>query len=831
MAERARTVLELRVGPVSEPDLRVERVSGREGVSEPFVVDVAFEPRSGEPLALGDLLGAEAQLTIRRSDGPERFVHGFAAAAELAEVRAGRPAYRVRIVPRLALLAHRRRSRVFQRRSVPEIVKGVLGDGGVALRDALQGSYPARELCVQYRESDLELVSRLLEEEGICYFFEHADGAHTLVLADAPGAFVEIADPAVPYRRPEGEHDEHDEEHVRALARSDRIRTGKATLRDFDFVRPALDLTASASAKKPEGERFEWALGYADPSALKRLATARLEETRVAAATLEGESTCVRLFAGSVFEVTEHPDASFDGKLQVLRVELHATQKEAAGAEGAVAQGFRNRFFATPAGTAYRPLRRTPRPSIAGSQTAFVVGPSGEEVHPDSHGRIKVRFHWDREGPKDDGASCFVRVVQTWAGPGFGASFLPRVGQEVIVRFLDGDPDRPLVVGALYNGANPTPIDLPGTKTQATLRSDSSPGGGGSNELRFEDATGGEELFLHAQKDHLVEIERQKDQAVGAREDLSVGGDRSQEVVGSQRLVVRAMDGRRVDQHQTLEVAAARTTLVGASQTETVRGSETVTVGAVRSVMVGAESALAVGAAYQLAVGGALALTAGATLGVSSGGALTRTVGGESKELGGGTRDESTAKNATTRTGGDVTAQVGAAAAEGTGKDRVDDVGGKEEIECVEPVSWVGKKVTLEPQDELALVVGGKLLLSLKKSGDVTFAASSFAISADGALTFKGSQVKKEASAAAAQKAAQVQALKDVRLARAVATAKVKSASGKPLAGVRFKAELPDGSVVEGITDAAGNAAIPSSKEGEIKLSLPDQDADAWSAS
>jgi type VI secretion system secreted protein VgrG len=352
MARAARFVLELRVGPFAEADLRVARAQGREALSRPFEVTVDFELRVDQPLASGDLVGQEAQLALRHADGTERFVHGLCEAVELTTVRKGTRLYRLRLVPKLALLAHRRDARVFQGQTVPEVVQAVLGGPGVDFRDDLQGSYPVREYCVQYRETDLAFVSRLLAEEGILWFFEQSDGAHTMVLADSPTSFQDIpGDPGLPFRPPQGGGDA-DSEHLRTLEWSGRVRPLKVTLRDFDQERPDLDLTEKATGSGPNPiEVYEYRLRYASSGELKRLATRRLEQARVASTLLSGEAESLRLTPGTCFESTEHPDATLNRRIQVVSLDFEAARSEDRSLGVEASHTFRCRWLGQPAGT------------------------------------------------------------------------------------------------------------------------------------------------------------------------------------------------------------------------------------------------------------------------------------------------------------------------------------------------------------------------------------------------------------------------------------------------------------------------------------------------
>ena len=575
MAE-GRTRFEFRAGSFQESDQAVRRIVGEESLSQPYGFEVDYFLVTGEALEPSELCDTQAVLTLRRPDDSERHVHGLVGTVRMTELQAGVPHYRARIVSRLERQRHRTRSRIFQEMSVPDIVKQVLDEAGMTQRWSLISDYPEREYCVQYQETDHDFVSRLLEEVGIFYFFEHSSDDHTVVLLDSVS---EAADSGlqVPYKAAGAGADEEAEGlQLFRLERRYRSAASKVSLRDYDFVKPGLDNSATTedAAAPAEFEWYEYPGGFSDPAQASGIAQVRLEEHRSQVARWHGESSCTVFQPGSVFEAVEHPDASYNGKLLLLSVSHEGNQDEGVGEEDEAKRAYRNTFEALEATTPFRATRRTVRPR-AYPTTATVVGSSGEEIFPDDHGRVKVQFHWDREGQNDDKSSCWMRVAQPSAGPGFGGLVLPRVGQEVLVKFLGGDPDRPLVTGATYNGQNPTPISLPDEKTSSVHRSDSSPGGGGSNELRFEDRAGGEGIHLQTERDHTIQVVADKVQTVGGNESLRVDEDRDLTISGNQNLVVTGSETDRISGRQTLNVGGNRDTEVAGSHTELVAQGQT----------------------------------------------------------------------------------------------------------------------------------------------------------------------------------------------------------------------------------------------------------------
>jgi type VI secretion system secreted protein VgrG len=827
VAERRLIRLQLRVGPLADADVEVTRASGVEALSTPYAFDVEFYLAASQPLAPADLVGTEARLELKRPNGPPRHVHGLCLRAE-AIGPAESPHYRIRIGPRLALLGQVAGSRIYQPNrgsggrggDALEIVRGLLDAWNVPYRDDTRASPVRRDVTVQYRETDLDFVSRMLADEGVCFWFEHSDDRHVMVLADAPTAFAALPPPAALPWRPEGSA-AAPPERLLALRRCRAAVPATAVLRDYDFEKPRLDLTARAGSG-PGPEVYDHPGGHTDPATGKRLAQLRLEEARRAAETFRGEGTCARLAPGLGFEVEDHP--SISGRLVATRVEHEAVQQTRAAEQ--IEEGYRNRFEALPDGAPFRPPRRV-KPYVPGVQTAMVVGAAGEEIHTDAHGRIKVEFHWDRDGLHADGASAWIRVGQRWAGPGWGALFLPRVGQEVVVRFEEGDPDRPLVTGAVYDGRNPTPVELPKDKTVSTLRTSTSPGGSGANELLFEDAQGAERVAVHAQRDETIQVLHDKTQRVKATETLKVAKDRTRTVDGNQQLRVALADDTRVDGRQSLVVQGDRRVSVAGSHRERVGVQQATTVGGARSVVVGTASSEAVGAAAVLTVGGAYAISAGGAINYAVGGAATRQIGGAHVEVVGAARSEVVGGDAASDVGGDFAADVDGRVSSSVGQDENVDVSGKAGAEVKQAASISGKKITLEA-DELTVSVGGDVALKIDKSGNVTLLGKKILIDGSSGIELKASKIAKDGPGGAEQAAVSVPSLKPLPGEKAFVDLTVKDAAGKPVAYQLFTVEFPDGKVKTGYTDQDGKAHVPGAKEGTCKVSFPGLDGKSW---
>jgi type VI secretion system secreted protein VgrG len=690
-------------GPYTDKDLKLIRFEGSEGISELFHFQLQ--------LALDDLeadfdavLGKPGLLRIEGREGT-RYISGIVSRFEQSSERTQLTQYSAEMVPRIWLLGQRRTSRIFQGMTVPDIIKKVLSDTKIApdqYKLGLQRSYVQREYCVQYRESDLAFISRLMEEEGIYYWFEHSEGKHVLVMGDSSSGHQQIpGDQKLQFQEVTGEEPEF--EHIYHFRYAEQVRSGEVVLRDFDFKKPTLDLTARrASDRFTELQVYDYPGEYTQPSVGSAWSEVRLQELQAIRKVGAGKTNCRRMVPGYKFTMEQHPRANFNREYLLTKVLHKGAQiqalKEAAGT--AQANEYSCEYLAIPSDVQYRPARRTERPVVHGSQTAIVTGPAGEEIYPDEHGRVKVHFHWDREGKADEKSSCWIRVSQNWAGSGWGAMIIPRIGQEVIVDFLEGDPDQPIITGRVYNGDNRAPYPLPDMKTRSTLKSNSSKGGGGSNEMRFEDAKGAEEIYLHGQKDWDIVIENDKTQKVGHDESHEVGHDRSKHV--------RHDQSEEVDNNKSIRVGVNHSESVGANM----------------SINVGSNLSENVGINYAENVGAAMELTVGALMTQIVGAALVQTVGASKSVEVGANLNQSVGSSASESVGADKSAQVGG--------DRTISVGKDDSLS-------VGKNLTVAAGDQISFKTG-EACITLKKDGTITLEGKDINIKASGGITAKGSK-------------------------------------------------------------------------------------------
>lgn len=492
---------------LGEDELMLERLTGKEAVSSPYLFELELLSENGE-VDGEELLRSEVTIELDLPDGSVRPIHGIIRRFAQTGRDKDLTSYRAEVVPWLWFLSLRQDCRIFQEMDVLEIVEEVFKDQGYSDFDIrCTRDYEEREYCVQYRESNLNFVSRLLEEEGIFYFFEHDDSKHVLVLADDMSAVKDCDG------QPEARmHSEPvpDEDVVQSLEREHAVHTGKVTLWDYDYLQPSFDLEGQLAGDEPE-EMYDYPGGFDDRDVGEEKARLLLEREEALRHVVRGSGTCRAFRTGTRFELVDHFSGSADGKYALLEIQHDAHDASYRAGRSPGELDYTNRFVAIPEDVPYRPPRQTRKPVIQGVQTARVVGAKGEGPWVDEHARVRVQFHWDRKGDNDEGSSLPVRVSQNWAGKKWGGMFIPHIGQEVIVDFLEGDPDRPIITGRVYNEEQKPPLGLPDADELSIIRDHK------GNELVFDARDGRENVYLHCPQ-HKTAI------ALGGGTHDSVGG-------------------------------------------------------------------------------------------------------------------------------------------------------------------------------------------------------------------------------------------------------------------------------------------------------------------
>ena len=561
--------------PLGEDVLLLRSIHVEEELGRLFEFNLELYSEKSD-ISLSDILGQNLTVRLTLEGQETRFFNGYC--SEFTQTGAfGRySAYRATLRPWLWFLTRTSDCRIFQQKTVPDIVKEVLREHGFDnFEDSLNGSYRSWENCVQYRETDFDFVSRLMEQEGIYYFFKHENGKHALVLCDSDSAHQPYSGYAKVAFFPPGENVIRERDYWHGWSMTQCIQPGAMALNDFDFKKPKASLSSAYSfPREHDGSEFEiydYPGEYVEAKDGDQYARRRMEEYQAQYQRFRAQGNVRGAAAGFQFSLEEHPRDDQNAEYLITRVILDAevnASESGTGIDGGVE--FDCAIECIESKQAFRSVRMTPKPVVQGPQTAIVVGKKGEEIWTDEYGRVKVRFHWDRYSKGDENSSCWIRVAQVWAGKKWGAIYTPRIGQEVIVEFLEGDPDRPIVTGRVYNGDAKVPYDLPDNKTISTLKSNSSKGGEGFNEFRFEDKKDDEQIFLHAQKNLDVRVKNDRFETVDNDRHLSVGHDKREHIKNERHEKVDVHHYEEVGGDRHVQVAGLEAKAIGKSLSLTV---------------------------------------------------------------------------------------------------------------------------------------------------------------------------------------------------------------------------------------------------------------------
>lgn len=670
------------VSPLGEA-LLFNRLEGSDGLSRNGEYRVTVLSR--RPDIKGDeLLGKSVSVQVTTPRASRREFNGLVAGFYQVGQQGRYHQYLVILRPWTWLLTRTSDCKIFQDKTVRQIIEAVLADHPYAdFEFQLSGQYTPWVYCVQYRESDFNFLARLMEQEGIHFFFRHQGGKHTLVIADGAQAHAAAAGYAsLPFVEPEAVR-ARQEEGVRDWTHGSEIQPTRFIQRDFNFEKPRADLQADAAPARPLKHEhaarldvFDYPGEYLERSDGQRIAAIRVEEMRHPFDQFSGEANALGLATGGLFKLIGHPRADQNQEYLVTAAD-YRLEESPPESELADTELFSVRLQAIPSAQTYQPPRLTPKPVVQGPQTAIVVGKAGDEIHTDKYGRVKVQFHWDRYGQKDENSSCWIRVSHPLAGQNWGMVAIPRIGQEVIVEFLEGDPDRPIITGRVYNADQMPPWSLPANMTQSGILTRSTKGGNinTANAIRFEDKKGAEQLWIHAEKDQDIEVENDESHSVGHDRSKSIGND--------------------------------ETVSVGNDRSESVAKNESVRIGANRTLTVGANAATSVGANRSLAVGA-----------------------DETHDVGG---------NRSRSVGKDESVEIGANLSEDVGKNVTLSIGENQSLTVgKDSKSQVGKKYYLEAGDELVLKTGDASI-TMKKDGTITIKGKDITVNGSGKIGIKAS--------------------------------------------------------------------------------------------
>lgn len=779
--------------PLAYDYLLISRISATEGLSRLFSYEVELlheEENPGfEPTVVDatQLLGQGVTVTIDQRDGTKRNLNGIVNQFSQGNRNTRFSFYYATIVPHVWILTQNHQSRIFQHKSVPDILREVLTDFDVSYE--IQGDFKPRNYCVQYNESDFDFISRLMEEEGIYYFFEHGETTHKMVIANTPQSHPNCPGKhEIPYFINVKRSKEDFITSIRAWQTDHKLQTGKVTMWDHNFQLPGNKLQSTQPSLFTAGDNqkleiYEFPGGYArkyddidrsggERSDVNNVFNDKQKMIEVAMQSLDaqyrvisGVSDCSSITSGYKFTFQEHVDA---GEYVVVSVTHEAEQNPSYVTDDELEQPYSNNFSCIPYGKnnpPFRPVKKTPKALIQGSQTAYVVGPAGEEIFTDKFGRVKVQFHWDRDGQVDSDSSCWVRVAQSWAGNKWGTMFIPRVGMEVVVHFIEGDPDQPIVTGCVYNPQMMPPYSLPEEKTKMTVKSDSSKGGGGFNEMRFEDKKGEEQIFFHAQKDLDIRVRNDRRELIGNDRHLIVNRDKRDRIKRDEHLIVERDQIEKIERDYHRLVKGKMSAKTEGSLSHEVDGS------------IGEK----VGGSHTEEVGQTIFLKAGTNVVVEAGTQITLKVGGNFIDINpGGIYIKGTM----------VMINSGGAAGSAT----------------------MGSLVSpLEPEEA-----------QIADNADPGSKSPTYKNQKRQIPTWKKPTFKKPNHNPNHPKNKDKKSWIELMLV---------DEEGKPVAGERYRVTLPDGTTLaEGTTDAKGLAKVTNIDPGNCKITFPALDGRAWKA-
>jgi type VI secretion system secreted protein VgrG len=740
--------------PLGDDVLLFHRMNAREDLSRLYEYQISLLSKRSD-INLDEIMGKNVTLRLELPAGKQRFFNGYVTRFAQMGMVGSYYAYHATVRPWLWFLTRRSNCRIFQDMTVPKIIEKIFKDHeGVAdvEFDKLSGTYPKWDYCVQYRESDFNFVSRLMEQEGIYYYFKQQDKRHTVVFADSSTAHSAVEGyKEIPFI-PVGRSTRPTHEHVSEWNFEREIQPGRFAMDDYNFETPSVELLSKTLVtrkhKMADYEVYDYPGEFEKASDGERYVKTRLEEIQTQFELMQAQGNARGVTVGSLFKLTGHTRTDQNREYLITGATYNLEYSQYESIEGGGAN-YSCSFTAMNSSQPFRAQSTTRKPLVQGPQTAVVVGPSGDEIHTDKYGRVKVQFHWDREGKRDQNSSCWMRVSHPWAGKGWGAISIPRIGQEVIVDFLEGDPDQPIITGRVYNAEQMPPWDLPANATQSGILSRSSKGAGvpNANAIRMEDKKGAEQMWIHAEKNQDIEVENDETHWVGHdrkktidndettlvkhdrtetvnnNETITIGVDRKENVGKNETIAIGVNRTETVGANETITIGANRTISVGSSETATVALQRTHTVGVNETISVGAAQEITVGAAQAITVGAIQAITVGANQIVSVGAAQNISVGAARSVKVGAAQSVDVAANAAMKVGADESRAV---------------IGGRSTTVGKDDSLKITNNLVIDAGDSVTIKTGSASII-MKKDGTIIIKGKDITIDGSGKISVKAS--------------------------------------------------------------------------------------------
>ena len=778
--------------PLEKDKLLMSSFEGDEHISGlfHFQLDLRSQDDAIDPKTI---VGKNVTLRVVNHDESERFFNGYITRFVYCGAGDRLNIYRAEMRPWLWFLSRRSNCRLMPpTATAPDIIKHVFDQAGFKDYEikGARGPFRTRDICIQLNETDLDFVNRIMEEEGLFYYWRHENGKHTMVIGDHASAYADCDEQEVIFTKTQGVVEGRQD--ITRWEHAYEFTTGKVAQRDWNFETPGLVDHESKSVVKLDGndgyEFYDFPGDFADRDEAKELTKRRIEIEEAGHDIVRGDSYCRSFMPGHRFTLTRHQSTAEEGKTYVLTSVHHFGHQRGAyvtGGSGADESIYQNQFTCIPSLVTYRPPRVTPRPVIHGAQTAIVVGAAGDEIHTDKFGRIRVQFHWDRDGKLDDKSSCWIRVAQLWAGKNWGSMFIPRVGMEVLVTFLNGNPDEPVVTGCVYNKASEPPYELGANKTISGIKTNSTKGGGGFNEIRFEDKKDDEQIFVHAQKNMDVRVKESRYELMGMEQ---------HEIVETDKFL-------KVDNNRHETVGNDHMEQIGKDRHVAVAGAEAISVGGDQSIQVGGAVTETIGGGLIEDVTGDAYIKASGNIILEAGAGITLKVGGNSIVISSGSV-VATSSSMLGINGNPVLINSGGVGVPGMGtpampQDPTAPEKAKEADEA-DPGETADIKAVQKQQ--------GKGKYGETKAPP--YIPSVVIHAADDAVNDDNDEDNSEEPVS-------------VEL-------ELVDEMGQPIAGEKYEIKLPDGSVASGTTDAAGKAKVEGIDPGDCEITFPELDTEAW---